>query len=69
MKLLRYLLPTSAEIEQLALEETDPAHSRRFEPITRGPLIALLLLAYVVLAAAIVSPLRLITALRRDRDR
>lgn len=32
-------------LRQLALRETDPRHSADFEPITRGPAVALLWLA------------------------
>ncbi len=46
------LKPTPAEIRELALRETDPAEWPHFQPITRGPLFAVLLLAGVGIAAA-----------------
>lgn len=32
------------KLRQLALRETDPRHAAEFDPITRGPVVALLLL-------------------------
>lgn len=60
MSLLEYLRPTPAEIERLALRETDPARYAEFEPITRGFAYALGILLMVGIAAAAVTPFRLL---------
>lgn len=46
-----YLKPTDAEIRRLAEQETDPALAASFEPICRGPRVAILILAGVGIAA------------------
>lgn len=60
--LLAALAPTSDEIRALARRETDPAEVEHFQPICRGPVMALLLLGLVGLAAVIVVPFRLLAA-------
>ena len=49
--MLERLVPTERELRELALAETDPARARRFAPIARGPVFAVLALAAVGLAA------------------
>ena len=68
MSLLGSLRPTPAEIERLALRETDPAHVDEFEPITRGLPFAIASLIAIGAAAVVVSPFRLaMRLLARDR--
>ena len=45
------LKPNEAEIREVALRETDPDFAGEFLPFTKGPLVALLILAGVGLAA------------------
>ena len=49
--MLERLEPTEREIRELALRETDPARAKRFAPIARGPVFAVLALLGVGLAA------------------
>ena len=49
--ILDYLKPSEADIRRLAEQETDPALAATFEPVCRGPLVALLILAAVAVAA------------------
>ena len=49
--MIERLKPTDDEIRELALRETDPAHAKRFEPIARGPVYAVLALVAVGLIA------------------
>ena len=56
-----FLKPTEDEIRELALRETDPARAHEFEPITQGPVVALLILAGVGLAAVPLTLYRLVT--------
>lgn len=42
--LLARLRPSAAELEALGRHETDPSRVDRFQPITRGPAMALLML-------------------------
>ena len=65
MSFLERLKPSHSEIRELALRETDPAQARRFEPIARGPLFALVALAAIGLAAL---PSALWRLLRGPRD-
>ena len=58
---LDFLRPTEAEISDLALRETEPKLAADFSPITKGPVVAVLLLAGVAMAAL---PLHLWRALR-----
>jgi hypothetical protein len=51
VSLFERLKPTDREIRELALRETDASEAHRFEPITRGPVFALLALACLGLAA------------------
>lgn len=59
MSLMDHLRPTEDQIECLALRETDPAYCDEFEPITKGPLIAVAIISLVGIAAMIVSPFRI----------
>lgn len=69
MKLFRLLMPSALEIERLAVRETDPARCHEFEPITRGPVLAVALLVGVAIAALAVSPVRLVMRIiRRERS-
>jgi nucleoside-diphosphate-sugar epimerase len=67
-RLARAMAPTSDEIRRLARRETDPAEADRFQPITKGPVVALLLLGAVGLAALVVAPFRLFAARRRNAE-
>ncbi|HEY3740447.1 MAG TPA: hypothetical protein VGL53_11415 [Bryobacteraceae bacterium] len=58
-----FLKPTDQEIRELALRETDPARVGSFQPYTKGPLVALLILAGVGIAAI---PMTLYRLLRRS---
>lgn len=53
------LKPTGEEILHYARRETDWQYAPRFEPLTRGPVVALLVLAGVGLAAALMTPARI----------
>ncbi len=55
------LKPTDAEIRALAVRETDPRRVAEFEPIVKGPVGALLILAAVGLAAVPMTLFRLFT--------
>lgn len=55
------LKPTDWEIRALAVRETDPRHVAEFEPIVQGPVIALLILAAIGLAAVPMTLFRLLT--------
>lgn len=48
---LSFLKPTDAEIRKLAIDETDPRKAHLFAPIENGPLVAVLMLVFVGLAA------------------
>lgn len=50
-QLLQHAKPNRREIQDLALRETDPGRAGQFAPIARGPLLAVLALALVLLAA------------------
>lgn len=68
-RLAKAMAPTTEEIRRLARRETDPALAGRFAPITRGPVVAVLVLAAVGAAALLVAPFRLAAAaLRRPGD-
>ena len=58
--ILEALRATEKELEDLARAETDPAQYARFEPICRGPVFALLVLAFAGLMALTVLPQRVI---------
>jgi hypothetical protein len=45
------LKPTPQEIRALAEREADPRYYPQFQPIARGPVVAILLLAWVGLSA------------------
>ncbi len=59
----RHLKPTDREILALARRETDVREVARFEPISRGPLFAMIAIPLVVLAALPACLLRLIRGL------
>jgi hypothetical protein len=61
MPFLDRLKPDEAEIRQAALRETDPRFATEFEPFTKGPLAALLILAAVGIAAVPLTVWRLLT--------
>jgi hypothetical protein len=68
LKLSTLLKPSPAQMQRFALRETDPDHAARFEPIARGPMVALLLLAWVGVAAIVAVPVDLLArVLRGDR--
>ena len=67
--MLERLKPTDREIRELALRETDPAQAERFAPIAAGPVLALLGLALVGLAALPALLLRLLRPPRREGPR
>lgn len=48
---LDFLKPTDEEIRELADREVTPAHIAEFEPICRGPLVAVLLIAWAGVAS------------------
>ena len=48
---LSFLKPTDPEIRRLAIEETDHTRSSGFAPFEKGPLFAVLVLAFVGIAA------------------
>ena len=60
MSVLDTLKPDDAEIRRAALRETDPRYAAEFEPFTKGPLVALLILAAVGLATVPLTLWRLI---------
>ena len=66
-ELLVHLKPTDTEITRLAIEETDPSRVAKFEPITRGPVFALLALAVVGLAALPSCLFRIVRGVLRSR--
>ncbi len=49
--ILDYLKPTEEEIRELAEREVDPANRHMFEPICRGPAVAVLLIAWACIAS------------------
>lgn len=57
---MQLLQPGPDEIERLALRETDPSHYAEFEPITRGPVAAVVIVLAVGMAAVLVTPFRLL---------
>jgi hypothetical protein len=57
--LFALLKPTEAELGQLALRETDPQFYEDFEPLTRGPIYAVLVLFLVCICATVAIPSRL----------
>lgn len=61
MSLLERLKPTHREIRRLAHREVDPAQAASFEPVSRGPVFAVLALACIGLAALPSLLRRLIT--------
>ena len=65
-RLLQLLRPTEAEILDYARQETDWQSAARFQPLARGPLVGIAVLAAVGLAAALTLPVRL---LRRVAER
>ena len=54
------LKPTDAEIRKVAVRETDPQFAAYFEPIAKGPIVALAILAAVGLAALPMTLFRLV---------
>jgi hypothetical protein len=60
-QLIARLKPSSKEIEELMLRETDPALAPSFEPLTPGPAAAAMLLALIAVAGVLLAPLRIIT--------
>jgi hypothetical protein len=53
------LKPSDREIRELALRETDPERVLEFQPIAKGPVVALLILMLIGLAAIPMTLLRL----------
>jgi hypothetical protein len=60
-ELTTHLKPSDREILALALRETDPREARRFDPICRGPLFAMIAIPAVV---ALAIPSCVVRALR-----
>jgi plastocyanin domain-containing protein len=56
-----FLKPSDREIRELALRETDPARVEEFQPITKGPVVAVLILACVGIAAIPLTLWRLVS--------
>jgi hypothetical protein len=56
-----FLKPSEREIRELAMRETDPAHLQEFQPIAKGPVIAVLILIRVGLALIPMALFRLLT--------
>jgi hypothetical protein len=63
---VKYLRPSRSELKRLAERETDVRFHHEFEPIVRGPLIAVALLIVAGVLAVIVTPFRLLAALTRN---
>ncbi len=59
------LRPSGEELHRLVRREIDPAHASEFEAICYGPAGNALLLIGVVVCAAVVTPFRIISRLRR----
>jgi hypothetical protein len=55
-----FLTPSGEEIRELALRETDPARVAQFQPIVKGPVVAILILACVAIAAVPMTLFRLV---------
>jgi hypothetical protein len=64
---MKHLRPTRGALKKLAQRETDPRFYKEFEPITRGPLVAVTILLGAGILALLVTPLRLLNALLRGR--
>ncbi len=61
-------LPDREAIVDFAKRETSPEHYREFEPITRGPVFAVLMLIPLVLVAAVfLAADKIIGQVRRSR--
>jgi hypothetical protein len=56
-----FLKPSDREIRELALRETDPAYVHEFQPIAKGPVVAVLILMVIGLAAVPITLFRLVT--------
>ena len=65
--LLERLKPTDDEIRALALRETDPGEADRFAPIERGPVVAVLGLVCIGIAALPSLVMRLLRPPREGR--
>ena len=60
-KLAELLKPSDTEIRELALRETDPARISEFQPIVRGPGMAVVILSLVAVAAIPLTLMRIAT--------
>lgn len=60
------LRPTAQQMRRFALRETDPAFTGSFEPIAKGPFVAILLLVVVGIAGALAAPATLIARAFRN---
>jgi hypothetical protein len=58
--LLRALRPTEKELEAMARAETDPTRYAQFEPICRGPIFAILVLALAGFITLATLPIRMV---------
>jgi hypothetical protein len=65
---VKLLYPNADEVYEIAVREADPRFVAAYEPITPGPIVALLLLACVGLASAIYAPLRIGRSLVRRKN-
>ncbi len=60
--------PTENEILELARREVDPARVGEFQPIVKGPYVAVIILAAVAVAAIPANLYRLLARALRDRS-
>jgi hypothetical protein len=63
-RLVTSLRPGVDEIVQLVRAEMDPARYAEFQPITAGPLVAIVGLTAVALLGALCAPVRLLRVFR-----
>jgi len=60
------LRPSAEQMQRFSLRETDPEQAGSFEPIARGPVVAILALIGVGIVALVAMPIRLlIVSIRR----
>jgi len=68
-RIVDLIRPTQREIEELAIRETQIAHQDAFTPICGGPIVVLLIMAWLGLAVFPISLWRLLqAAIRTDGD-
>jgi hypothetical protein len=59
------LKPTQAEVERLALRETEPEHYKEFAPFERGPFFAVAVVIGVGLLSVLAVPARVLVRVLR----